>query len=82
MELTVKRFARLAALGALGVSAGAIGLYLLVGWIASPAPRGGIDATHAVLTWISVSIPIAALVAVHVVYARVLFRYAKDESIG
>ena len=77
MEFTVKRFARPAALGALGVSAGAIGLYLLVAFIASPVPRGGIDSTHAMLTWISVSIPIAALVAAHVVYALQLFRYSK-----
>ena len=78
MELTLKKYARLAALGALAVAAGATGLYLLIAWVATPTLGGGIDSTHAVLTWISVAIPISLIVAVHIVYARVLSRYASD----
>jgi hypothetical protein len=78
MELTLKKYARLAALGALAVSAGAIGLYLLLWWVARPVPTGGIDDTQATLAWISIAIPIALVVAIHVAYALVLFRYGRD----
>jgi hypothetical protein len=78
MELTVKRFANQAAMGALGVAAGALALYVFMAWGARHTPTGGIDSVHAALTMISVAVPIAAVVAVHVVYARVLFRYAKE----
>jgi hypothetical protein len=78
MELTIKRFARLAASGALGVCAGALGLYALVAFGSRSTPLGGIDGTQAALTWISLLVPIGLLVAAHLVYARVLFRYGRD----
>ena len=78
MNVTLKPYARLAAMGAYAVSAGALGLYLLIGVASRPTAHGGIDATHAMLTWISLAVPIAALVAAHVVYARILLRYAKE----
>jgi len=79
MELTLKKFARLAALGALGVSAGALGLYLLIGFAALPRRTGGIDSVHAALTWISLAVPISLLIAAHVVYAWVLFKYGSAD---
>lgn len=79
MELTLKRFARPAALGALGVCAGALGLYLLIAYGSRSSALGGIDGTQAVLTWVALAIPIALVVAAHLVYARILLRYAKDE---
>lgn len=78
MSLTLKPYARLAAVGALAVSAGAFGLYLLISFFSRPSAAGGIDSTHAVLTWISLAVPIAALIAVHLAYARILMRYAKE----
>ncbi len=65
---------KLGALGALGVGAGAIGLYGLLSWVSRPTAIGGIDATQAAVTWYSLAVPIIAIVAVHVVYARVLWR--------
>jgi hypothetical protein len=79
MAPTLKRYARLAAAGAVAVAAGATGLYLLIGWAAMHTPTGGIDQTQWMLTLISVAVPIAALVAAHLVYARILSRYANDE---
>ena len=79
MELTLKKFARVAAAGALAVSAGALGLYLLIGFAALPSRAGGIDSIHAALTWISLAIPISLLIAAHLVYARVLFSYGKAD---
>jgi hypothetical protein len=79
MELTLKRFARLAAAGAFAVSVGALGIYLLVGFAALPTRTGGIDPIHAALTWISLAVPIAVLIAAHLVYARVLFKYGSAE---
>lgn len=78
MNLTLKPYARLAALGALGVSAGALLLYLLISFFSRPSASGGIDSTHAVLTWISLAVPVSALIAVHLVYARILMRYSKE----
>ncbi|MFN8580777.1 MAG: hypothetical protein U0163_07370 [Gemmatimonadaceae bacterium] len=49
MEFTMKKFARLAALGALGVAVGSVALYLVIALGSAPAPRGGIDRTNAVL---------------------------------
>jgi hypothetical protein len=80
MELTLKRFATLAALGALGVSAGALGLFLLVAFGSRSTALGGIDSTQAVVTWISVAVPIVLVVAAHLVFARILFRYANEQT--
>jgi hypothetical protein len=79
MELTLKRYARLAALGALGVCAGAFGLYALIAFGSRSTPLGGIDGTQATVTWISLAIPVGLLVAAHLVYARVLFRYGNSD---
>lgn len=78
MELTLKPYARLAALGALGVSGGAAALYLLLAWFTRSTSLGGIDATQHVLTMVSLAIPFALIIGAHLVYARVLFRYADE----
>jgi hypothetical protein len=72
----MERFAKLAALGAYGVGAGTIALFALIAWVSRPTPTGGIDATSAILTWISGAVPAIAIVVVHIVYARILLRYA------
>jgi hypothetical protein len=75
---TMKTHGHLAALGALGVSAGAVALYGLFFWISTPSKTGGIDPVHAEITRVSVAVIIAALVAVHIAFARQLFAYVKE----
>jgi hypothetical protein len=78
MELTLKPYARLAALGALGVSAGTAAFYVLLAWFTRSTALGGIDATQYVLTLVSLAIPFALIIAAHLVYARILLRYAAE----
>ncbi|HET6682048.1 MAG TPA: hypothetical protein VFG84_12665 [Gemmatimonadaceae bacterium] len=72
--MTLDRMQKLGAMGALGVGAGVIALYVLVAWISRSTAIGGMDATQAAVTWYSLAVPVIAIVAVHVVYARVLWR--------
>lgn len=74
--MSVRKYAKLAALGAVGVSFGVLALYALIAYGARPTAVGGIDTIHATLTWISVAIPAAALIAAHLAYAKILL----DES--
>ncbi len=75
----MKRFARPAAFGALAVAAGVVGLYGLIAFVSRPTPRGGMAVGLSALTWIAVAVPVAAIAAAHVVYAVVLFRYARRQ---
>ena len=77
-ELKLKPYARIAAMGALSVCAGAFGLYLLVAFFTRSVPNGGIDQTQWLLTVISLAIPFALIIGAHLVYARVLMKYAKE----
>ena len=77
-ELKLKPYARLAAMGAFGVCAGAFGLYLVVAFSTRPVPLGGIDQTQSLLTLISLAIPFSLIIGAHLVYARVLMKYAKE----
>lgn len=74
---TMKTHGHLAALGAIGVSFGALAIYGLVVWISMPVKGGGIDSVHAMVTWVSVGVIIALLIAVHLAFARQLFAYVK-----
>ena len=76
-RFTVRKFAKLAALGAVGVSIGVLGLYALIALGSVPSATGGIDRTHAVITWIGAAIPAAAIIAAHLAYAKVLWNEAK-----
>ncbi|MGQ0639953.1 MAG: hypothetical protein ACT4P6_04140 [Gemmatimonadaceae bacterium] len=78
LDFDIRPYAKLAALGALVVSAGAFGLWLLTIYAMRPVPGGGIDATHFILSVMSVGIICAAVIAVHLVFARQLLRYAKE----
>jgi hypothetical protein len=77
-ELKLKPYARMAAMGALGVCAGALGLFLLIVFSTRSIPLGGIDQTQWLLTVIALAIPFALIIGAHLVYARVLMRYAKE----
>jgi len=74
--MSVRKYAKLAALGAVGVCVGVLGLYGLIAFGSRPTADGGIDGTHAVLAWISAAIPAAAIIAAHLAYVKVLL----DES--
>jgi hypothetical protein len=80
MDIDMKKYAKLASLGALAVAAGCVGLYGLLAWVSTPSPTGGIDGVHATIAYIGIAIPIGAIIAVHVTYARVLANYAKDNA--
>jgi hypothetical protein len=68
----MKDFTRMAALGALGVVGGlGVGYALFVFWLTRPDGQG-MDRIEAWVGWISVGCVVAALAAVHVVFARVL----------
>lgn len=75
-NMSVRKYAKLAAMGAIGVSFGVLGLYLLIAIGSRPTADGGIDSTHAMLTWLSAAIPAAAIIAAHLAYVKVLL----DES--
>ncbi len=80
LDFDIRPYAKVAALGALTVSAGAFGLWLVTIWLTRPTAGGGIDMTHYLLGVISVGIICAAVIAVHLVFARQLFKYAEDDS--
>ena len=75
--MSVRKYAKIAALGAVGVSFGVIALYALIAFGSRPTPDGGIDRTHAMLTWIGAAIPAAAIIAAHLAYVKVLLNEAK-----
>ena len=77
-ELNLKPYARVAAMGALGVCAGTLGLFLFLAFYTRSIPLGGIDQTQALLSWISLAIPFSLIIGAHLVYARVLMKYAKE----
>jgi hypothetical protein len=73
---SVRKYAKLAALGAIGVGFGVLALYALIAFGSRPTPTGGIDATHATIAWIGALIPALGIIAAHLAYAKILF----DES--
>jgi len=77
-ELKLKPYAKLAALGALGVCGGVFALYVFLVFFTRSIPLGGIDQTQALLSWISLAVPFSLIIGAHLVYARVLTKYAKD----
>ena len=75
-EMSVRKYAKLAAFGAVGVSLGVVALYLVIALGSRHTPGSGIDATQAVVTYISAAIPCGAIIAAHLAYVKVLL----DES--
>ena len=77
-ELKLKPFAKFAALGALGVCGGVFALFLFMAYFTRPVPLGGIDQTQSLLAWIGMAIPFSLIIGAHLVYARVLMKYARE----
>ncbi len=80
MDIDMKKYGKLGALGAIGVAVGAVGLYLVIAWGVTPPPSGGIDSTHATIAYISAAFPLAAIIAVHLVFARQLYNHAREDQ--
>jgi hypothetical protein len=76
-QMSVRKYAKLAALGAVAVSLGVLALYLVIGLGSRHTPTSGIDSTEAALTWISAAVPCAAIIAAHLAYAKVLLAESK-----
>ena len=76
-QISVRKYAKLAALGAVGVSLGVVALYALIAFGSRHTATGGIDATEAALTWISAAVPCAAIIAAHLAYVKVLLAESK-----
>ena len=79
-QMSVRKYAKLAALGAVGVSLGVVGLYLVIALGSRHTATSGIDSTQAALTWISAAIPCAAIIAAHLAYVKVLIAESKKAS--
>lgn len=77
-ELKLKPYAKIAALGALGVSGGTLALYVFMAYFTRAIPSGGIDQTESIVAWIAMAIPALLIIGAHLVYARVLLAYAKE----
>jgi hypothetical protein len=74
--MSIRKYARVAALGAVGVAFAVLGLYLVIAIGSAPPAAGGIDRTEGWVAWIAAAIPCLAIIAAHLVYAKILM----DES--
>ena len=72
------RIARLAGLGALGACAGMIALFALIIFFTRSTPLGGMMPTLSYLTWISLAVVFAALIAAHIAIGKQLLHIGKD----
>ena len=79
-QVSVRKYAKLAAFGAIGVSLGVVALYALVAFGSSHSEGSGIDSTQAMIAYISVAIPAAAIIAAHLAYVKVLLAESKKNG--
>ena len=74
------KFQRLGALGAAAVALGLLALFAFLGWVSWSRPiTGGMDHINQNVAWISIFIPILAIVAVHLTFAKVLWDAANGK---
>ena len=72
------KFAKLAGLGALGASAGMVALFALLVFATRPTPLGGMMPALSYVTWISLAVVFAALIAAHVAIGKQLMHIGRD----
>src|SRR6185295_705374 len=77
-DLMPPKIARLAGLGAYGACAGMIALFALVVFGTRHTATGGIMPTLSFVTWISIAVVIAALIAAHIAIAKQLMHLGKN----
>jgi hypothetical protein len=74
-ESEVRRYERAGALGAVGVAGGVFLVYLVFCFLTRPQPEtGGMDWTNSILTWIGTGLLALAVIAIHLAFARQLWR--------
>ena len=74
------KIARLAGLGAFGACAAFIALFALLAYVSRKTPTGGMTQALAAVTWISLGLVFASLIAVHVMIGRRLLELARGGS--
>jgi TRAP-type C4-dicarboxylate transport system permease small subunit len=74
------KIARLAGLGAFGACAAFVGLFALLAYVSRHTATGGMTTALAVVTWISLGLVFASLIAVHVLIGRRLLELAQGGS--
>lgn len=76
MRLPAETIARIAGLGAFGVSAALLAVYALFFWFIAPTGVG-IDAIESAVARISVGMIFLAILGPHIVYGRILLSSAR-----
>jgi hypothetical protein len=71
------KIAKLAGLGAFAACGAFILLFVLLAWVSRHTPTGGMMPVLSWVTWLSVSLVILALIAVHVYLGRQLLKLAR-----
>jgi TRAP-type C4-dicarboxylate transport system permease small subunit len=74
------KIARLAGLGAFGACAAFVALFALLAYVSRHTLTGGMTSALAAVTWISLGIVFASLIAVHVLIGRRLLEVAQGGS--
>ena len=74
------KIARLAGLGAFGACAGMVALFALIIFFTRSTPLGGMMPALSYLTWISLAVVFAALIAAHIAIGKQLMRIGKGEG--
>jgi hypothetical protein len=74
------KFARLAGLGAYGACAGMLALFAGIIFLTRHTVTGGITSDLSWLTWISLGVVFAALIAVHVAIGKQLMHIGGDKG--
>jgi hypothetical protein len=83
MQLDARWVARLkrgAAYGAYAVAGGLLAVYAGIVALTWPVRTGGMNIDIASIVWICVFVPVLALAAVHIVFARQLLQDAADST--
>ena len=77
MKLSAETIARLAGMGAIGVSGALVAAYAVFFWFIGP--RGvGIDSIESAVARIAVGLVFLALIGPHIVYGRILIASARS----
>ena len=74
------KIARLAGLGAFGACAAFVALFALIAYVSRPTATGGMTNALAAVTWISLALVFASLIAIHVLLGRRLLELARGGS--
>src|SRR5438132_12695414 len=79
-DLMPPKVGKLAGLGAFGACAGFAALFTYVAYLSLPATTGGMMMSQTVVVWISLSLVVVALIAVHVMLGKQLLHLANGDS--